>query len=257
MRLISESTEESVAQRAALFISDAVESRKPLFEPFVLGLPTGRTPIRIYAELIKMYDMGLLTFKNVHTFTMSEYVGLGRDDPQSYWAFIHKNLFDHIDIPRENIHMLDGMAKDQDEECSRYERQIKQLGGIDLFAAEVGYDGHIAFNEPYSSLQSVTRVQTLSRDTIQQNAGTFFGGDTSKVPKYALTVGIKTILNAREVLVVATGSEKALAVQAAVEGSVSHCWPISALQMHPKSILLCDADAVEELKVKTLRFHQI
>ena len=166
-----------------------------------------------------------------------------------------RNLFDHIDCPKENIHILNGNAPDLEAECAHYEEMIAEAGGIDLFLGGIGPDGHIAFNEPYSSLASRTRVKTLTTDTIIANSR-FFEGDVNKVPKLALTVGVGTVMDAREVMILVNGHHKARALKAAVEGSVCQEWTISALQMHPHGIIVCDEPATDELKVGTYKYFK-
>ena len=166
-----------------------------------------------------------------------------------------RNLFDHIDCPKENIHILNGNAPDLVAECAHYEEMIAQAGGIDLFIGGIGPDGHIAFNEPFSSLTSRTRQKTLTTDTIIANSR-FFEGDVNKVPKSALTVGVGTVMDAREVMILVNGHHKARALHAAVEGCVSHEWTISALQMHPHGIIVCDEPATDELKVSTYKYFK-
>ncbi|KAK2793163.1 Glucosamine-6-phosphate isomerase 1, partial [Emmonsiellopsis sp. PD_5] len=184
---------------------------------------------------------------------MDEYVNLPRDHPQSYHSFMYKHLFSHVDIPPQNINILDGNAADLSAECASYESKILSAGGIDLFLGGVGPDGHIAFNEPGSSLNSRTRVKTLAYDTILANSR-FFDHDVDQVPRKALTVGIKTIMEAREVVIVATGAHKAMAVQMGLEGGVNHMWTMSALQLHQHPLVVCDEDATLELKVKTVKY---
>ena len=163
------------------------------------------------------------------------------------------NFFSHIDIRPENVNILNGNTADPEEECARYEAKIASYGGIELFLGGVGPDGHIAFNEPGSSLTSRTRVKTLTQDTIIANSR-FFGGDTHLVPKTALTVGVGTIMSARNVLIIVNGHNKAKALQQGVEGGISQMWTITALQMHPKSIIVCDDAATAELKVGTYKY---
>jgi len=186
---------------------------------------------------------------------MDEYIGLSPEHPQSYHRFMQEHLFAHVDIPPENIHLPDGMARHLKAECERYEAAIRQYGGIELFLGGMGGDGHLAFNEPGSSLSSRTRDKELTRDTRRANAR-FFGGDPEKVPAAALTVGLGTIMDAREVVVLASGPTKARALQAAVEGPVTHLWPVSILQLHPRAIIVCDEEATEELKVGTVRYFK-
>lgn len=186
---------------------------------------------------------------------MDEYVGLPVDHPESYHTFMYQNFFDHIDIPAENINLLNGTATDVDAECRRYEDKIRQYGKIHLFMGGVGNDGHIAFNEPASSLASRTRIKTLTHETRVANSR-FFGGDVNLVPKHALTVGVGTLLEAEEVMILVNGQVKAQALQAAVEGNVNHMWTISCLQLHEKSIIVCDEPATQELKVKTVKYFR-
>jgi glucosamine-6-phosphate deaminase len=204
---------------------------------------------------VKANKEGRVTFKNVLTFNMDEYVGLPESHPESYHSFMAKNLFDHIDCPKENIHILNGNATDLQAECAAYEKKIEDAGGIDLFIGGIGPDGHIAFNEPGSSLASRTRVKTLTTDTIIANSR-FFDNDVNKVPKYALTVGVGTVMSAREVMIVVNGHNKARALQAAVEGSVTQMWTISVLQTHQHGIIICDEAACDELKVGTYRYFK-
>jgi glucosamine-6-phosphate deaminase len=182
-------------------------------------------------------------------------VGLPRDHPESYHSFMYKHFFSHVDIPPQNINILDGNAPDLAAECASYEARIAGYGGIELFLGGVGADGHIAFNEPGSSLSSRTRVKTLAYDTILANSR-FFDNDVDKVPRMALTVGIQTIMEAREVVIVATGAHKALALKKGLEGGVNHMWTLSALQLHQHPLVVCDRDATLELKVKTVRYFE-
>ena len=257
MRLIIEDTPELAARWAARYIVEEIR-RKAKSSPsshFVLGLPTGSTPLETYRELIRLCKAGEVSFRNVVTFNMDEYVGLPEEHPESYHSFMRRNFFSHIDIRPENIHLPDGNAADLEQECADYERRIAEAGGIDLFLGGVGEDGHIAFNEPFSSLASRTRVKTLTQDTRLANSR-FFGGDEHLVPGTALTVGVGTVLSAKKVLILATGHRKARAVRHGVEGSYNHRWTISALQVHPCGIIVCDDAAAEELRVGTYRYFK-
>jgi len=206
-------------------------------------------------RLIELYKKGKISFENVVTFNMDEYVGLAEDHPESYHSFMWKHFFSHINIKKENIHILNGNAKNLEEECANYEKAIKDAGGIDLFLGGVGQDGHIAFNEPGSSLTSVTRKKELTSDTIIANSR-FFDYDLEKVPRVALTVGVGTVMAAKEVLIVCNGHGKARALKHAVEGGVSQMWTISALQLHPHAIIVCDETATDELKVGTYKYFK-
>lgn len=256
MRVIIKEDGAAVGRWAGDYVARRINEAKPTAEkPFVLGLPTGSTPLGMYARLIELYKEGKVSFRNVVTFNMDEYIGIPRDHEQSYYTFMWTNFFNHIDIPKENVNILDGNAKDIDEECRMYEEKMQKLGGVDLFIGGIGPDGHIAFNEPGSSLASRTRVKTLTTDTIIANSR-FFDGDTSKVPTTAVTVGVGTILDAREVLILAIGHNKALALKQGIEGSINQMWTITALQLHPKGIIVCDEDATVELKVGTYRYFK-
>jgi glucosamine-6-phosphate deaminase len=183
---------------------------------------------------------------------MDEYVGIPEDHPESYHSFMYKHFFAHIDINPANVNILNGNAPDLAAECTAYEQKIAQAGGIDLFLGGIGADGHIAFNEPGSSLRSRTRVKALAEDTIRANSR-FFGGDLSQVPKRALTVGVQTVMDAREVMLIVLGANKAVALAKIVEGSVSQMWTASALQMHEQSVIVCDDAATDEMLVKTVK----
>ena len=256
MRVIIEPNYDLMSQWAANHVIERINAAKPTKEkPFVLGLPTGSSPIGMYRALVKAYQKGKVSFKNVLTFNMDEYVGLPESHPESYHSFMFTNLFNHIDCPKENIHILNGNAPDLAAECAHYEQMIEEAGGIDLFLGGIGPDGHIAFNEPGSSLSSRTRQKTLTTDTIIANSR-FFDNDINKVPKTALTVGVATVMAAKEVMILVNGHAKCRALQAAVEGSVNHMWTISALQMHQHGIIVADEAACEELKVGTYRYFK-
>lgn len=256
MRLIIENTPAEVAKWTARYIVEQIRTKqKHTSSPFVLGLPTGSTPLETYKELIRLYKAGQISFINVVTFNMDEYVGLAEEHPESYHSFMWNNFFRHIDIRPKNVNILNGNAEDLAKECADYEARIEEAGGIDLFLGGVGEDGHLAFNEPFSSLTSRTRIKTLTQDTILVNSR-FFGGDTRLVPKTALTVGVATVLSAKKVVILATGPKKARAVRHGVEGAYNHQWTISALQVHPSGIIVCDDAAAEELRVATYRYFK-
>ena len=256
MRLIPLNTTTEVGKWAARHIVERINAFKPTADrPFVLGLPTGGTPLEAYKHLIAMHKAGQVSFKNVVTFNMDEYVGLPQEHPESYHTFMYKNFFDHVDIPRENINLLNGNAPDVNEECRQYEAKIKSYGKINLFMGGVGNDGHIAFNEPASSLASRTRIKTLTHETRIANSR-FFDNDVSQVPKFALTVGVGTLLDAEEVMILVTGHAKAQALEAAVEGNINHMWTISCLQLHAKAVMVCDEPSTMELKVKTVKYFR-
>ena len=256
MKVIIRDHESEAAMWVADRIANAIKAKAKISDkPFVLGLPTGSTPLKVYAELVRKVKAGELSFKNVITFNMDEYVGLPVEHPESYHSFMYNNLFNHIDIPRENIHILDGNAPDLAAECASYEEKIAATGGFDLFLGGIGEDGHIAFNEPFSPLQSRTRVVTLTDDTIRVNSR-FFGGDINLVPKQAMSVGVATVLGAKEVVIMAFGPKKARAIGEAIEGPITHKNTVSALQNHPDGIVVMDEDAAGELKVSSYKYFK-
>jgi glucosamine-6-phosphate deaminase len=254
MRLIIQKDYDTVAKWAANYVAKRINESKPTADnPFILGLPTGSSPIGMYKELAALCKKGLVSFKNVVTFNMDEYVGLPEEHPQSYHSFMWNTFFNHVDIKKENVNILNGNAENLEKECENYEKKIHSYGGIDLFVGGIGPDGHIAFNEPASSLGSLTRVKTLTMDTIVANSR-FFDNDVNKVPKTALTVGVKTVLDAHEVLILISGLNKARALSKVVEEGVNHMWTVSALQLHPKGIIVCDDASTYELKVGTVKY---
>ncbi|PNI71715.1 GNPDA1 isoform 7, partial [Pan troglodytes] len=277
MKLIILEHYSQASEWAAKYIRNRIIQFNPGPEKyFTLGLPTGAfldgegavdrggesrqqgpgsTPLGCYKKLIEYYKNGDLSFKYVKTFNMDEYVGLPRDHPESYHSFMWNNFFKHIDIHPENTHILDGNAVDLQAECDAFEEKIKAAGGIELFVGGIGPDGHIAFNEPGSSLVSRTRVKTLAMDTILANAR-FFDGELTKVPTMALTVGVGTVMDAREVMILITGAHKAFALYKAIEEGVNHMWTVSAFQQHPRTVFVCDEDATLELKVKTVKYFK-
>ena len=256
MRLIIEPHYTNVSAWAARYVAARINEANPTPEkPFVLGCPTGSSPLGMYRELIKLNKEGKVSFKNVVTFNMDEYVGIPRDHEQSYHTFMWTNFFNQIDIKPENVNILNGNAADPEEECRKYEEKIASYGGIDLFMGGVGPDGHIAFNEPGSSLTSKTRMKTLTKDTIIANSR-FFEGNVDLVPKTALTVGVGTVMAAKSVLLIVNGHNKARALKHGVEGGISQMWTISALQMHPKAIIVADDAACDELMVSTYRYFK-
>ena len=255
MRVIIEPDYDKMSQWAADYVAQRIIEFNPTADkPFKLGCPTGSSPLGLYRELIKKYESGEISFENVVTFNMDEYVNLEVNHPESYHSFMWNNFFSHINIKPENVHILDGNAKDLQKECDDYEKSIEAAGGIDLFMGGVGPDGHLAFNEPGSSLTSRTRIKTLATDTIIANSR-FFGGDLSQVPTQALTVGIGTVMDAKEVLIVCNGHHKARALKHIIDGDISHKWTASMLQMHPKAIVVCDEPACDELTVATYKYY--
>lgn len=218
-------------------------ARKP---EAVLGLATGSTPIRLYECLIRHYKQGEVSFRQARTFNLDEYLGLAGDHPQSYRHFMDQHLFEHIDINRARTHVPDGAADDPIAACDAYEAALRDAGGIDLQLLGIGRNGHIGFNEPSSSLASRTRIKALSQDTVTANRR-FFRADEFQ-PNLAITMGIGTIMEARQILLLATGDGKAGAVREAVEGPVAARCPASILQMHPRATLVLDREAAQGLK---------
>ncbi|XP_011498461.1 PREDICTED: glucosamine-6-phosphate isomerase isoform X2 [Ceratosolen solmsi marchali] len=256
MRLVICNDISNVAEWSAKYVVKRIKDFRPDNNKyFVLGLPTGGTPLGMYKKLIEYYKAGKISFKYVKTFNMDEYVNLPREHKESYHYYMYHNFFKHIDIDPENVHILDGNAPDLTYECNEFERKIKEAGGVELFIGGIGPDGHIAFNEPGSSLTSRTRVKTLAQDTLEANAR-FFGNDINKVPKQALTVGVGTVMDAVEVMILITGSHKAFALYKAIEEGINHMWTVSAFQQHPRTIIICDEDATLELRVKTVKYFK-
>lgn len=237
MRVIIENSAEEVSRRGAGFIA-ALVRRQP---DCVLGLATGGTPLGVYAELIRMHREEDLDFSQVTTFNLDEYVGLAGTHPQSYRHFMQANFFDHINLPASQINVPDGRSLDFQAHCRQYEQRIRDAGGIDLQLLGIGSDGHIAFNEPGSSLGSRTRLKTLASETIRDNAR-YFGGE-DQVPRLAITMGVGTILESRQCLLLAMGKGKAAAVRSTIEGPVTAQVTASALQLHQDVIVVIDPDA--------------
>ena len=256
MRLIIQPSYDDVSEWVAHYVVKRINDFAPTqSNPFVLGLPTGSSPKGTYARMVEMHKSGLVSFEHVVTFNMDEYVGIPEDHPQSYHSFMYEIFFKHIDIKSSSINILDGNAVDLQVECDNYEEKIAGYGGIELFLGGIGPDGHIAFNEPGSSLASLTRVKTLAYDTIIANSR-FFNNDISKVPKMALTVGVKTVMDAREVLIIISGIHKSVALSKCVEEGMNHMWTVSAIQQHPRAAICCDEDATMELRVKTVKYFK-
>jgi glucosamine-6-phosphate deaminase len=241
VRVIIQPDAEAASRRAARFVADLIR-KKP---NCVLGLATGSTPLGTYLELIRMHKEEGLDFSRVTTFNLDEYVGLASVHPQSYRQFMQVNLFDHINVVLTNTNVPDGRALDFETHCRQYEQKIKDCGGIDLQILGIGSDGHIAFNEPGSSLGSRTRLKTLASETIRDNAR-FFGGE-DKVPRLAVTMGVGTILESRRCILLAFGPHKAAAVRDTVEGPVTAQVTASALQLHREIIGIFDEAAARLL----------
>ena len=247
MRLIIQPDYQSVSKWAAHYVAAKIKAANPTPEkPFVLGCPTGSSPLGMYKELIDLNKKGIISFQNVVTFNMDEYVGLPKEHPESYYSFMWNNFFSHIDIKPENTHVLNGLAADPDAECAAYDQLIRELGGVDLQLLGMGHNGHIAFNEPGDNFGLGTHVVSLSERTIDANQRFFESRD--QVPRQALSMGIKSIMGARRILVVVSGEDKADAVCKAVTGPVTDQVPASVLQLHPDVTLVGDTAALSKLK---------
>ncbi len=243
MEIIINETYDEMSRAAAQEVRQTLNSKPDA----VLGLATGSTPLHLYRELVRLHREENLDFSQVTTFNLDEYVGLGMHDPQSYHYFMHENLFKHINIAPQNIYIPSGTTDNYEAFCAWYEQRIRECGGIDLQILGIGSDGHIAFNEPSSSLGSRTRIKTLAKQTIDDNARFF---DRSEdVPIYAITMGVGTILEARKILLLANGEQKAAAIAAAIEGPVTSMITASALQLHPRVVFYLDRPAAADLQM--------
>lgn len=238
MEIIIQPTPEVATKVAARIIARLLREKPGA----VLGMATGSTPLLLYRELVAMK----LNWSKVTTFNLDEYVGLPREHPQSYHSFMWENLFRHVNIAKKSVHIPDGNAKDIPKFCAKYEKQIRAAGGIDLQVLGIGTDGHIGFNEPTSSLASRTRIKTLTQQTVKDNAR-FFGSE-DKVPHHVITMGIGTIMEARQNLLLAFGPKKARAIAEAVEGPITSVNPASVLQMHPVTKVCLDEPAAGGLQ---------
>lgn len=244
MEVVVLSSYDDMSTVAADLVADVLNAKPNA----VLGMATGSTPLGVYKELVRRHRAGLLDFAQVTTFNLDEYVGLPMTDPQSYHHFMHENFFKHVNIASSNIYIPSGTTSNYKSFCPWYEQRIKECGGIDLQILGIGSDGHIAFNEPGSSLSSRTRLKTLARPTIEDNARFF--NRAEDVPIYAITMGVGTILEARSLLLLATGANKATAVAQMVEGPVTSMITASALQLHPSATVFLDEPAASELKMR-------
>ncbi len=243
MEVIIQDGYEKISLQAAQIFARTLNAKPDA----VLGLATGSTPLGLYKELIRMHKEEGLDFSQVTTFNLDEYVGLSKEHSQSYHYFMHENLFQHINISEHNIYIPSGTTSNYQAFCEWYEERIVECGGIDLQVLGIGSDGHVAFNEPGSSLGSRTRIKTLTSQTIDDNARFFDSAD--EVPVYSITMGVGTILEAQKIILLANGANKAEAVAAAIEGPVTSMCTASALQMHRDTIFLLDDEAAAGLKM--------
>lgn len=249
VKLTQYKTKEDAADFVANHIVDAINNFNPTQErPFVIGLPTGSSPEPVYAKLIELYKSNKVSFKYVVTFNMDEYCNLAPTNDQSYHYFMHQKFFDHIDIPKENIHILNGLADDYSSECQRYEQQIHKYAPFQIFMGGIGPNGHIAFNESGSARDSITRKVALQESTIQANSR-FFGNNLQDVPKFALSVGISTVLdNSKEVIILAFGNNKADIVKKTLSEPISSKIPSTFLREHNNCLLVCDYESASYKK---------
>jgi glucosamine-6-phosphate deaminase len=256
MRIIIHDSYEALSKWTAYYIVMRMKEFNPSpARPFVLAIPAGMSPIGTFQQLISLHQEGKVTFRNVVAFGLNEYAGIPEDHPQSHHSVLWNNFFSQIDIQEENVRLLDGNASDFDRECQSFEEQIKKVGGIHLFLGSIGPDGHIGFNEPGSSLSSRTRIKTITHGARSANAR-WFGNDINKVPKTGLTMGVGTLMDAEEVLMVISGFNKARALQKILEEEVNHMWTVSMLQLHQHGIIVCDEEATMELKVGTVKYFK-
>ncbi len=244
MEIIVKKNYEEMSKEAAMIVKERIEKKPDL----VLGLATGSTPLGLYQELARMHQKEGLSFKKIRTFNLDEYYGLSPEHPQSYRYFMNLNLFSKIDIDLANTNVPDGLTRDANQFCLEYEEEIEKCGGIDLQILGIGGDGHIGFNEPGSSLGSRTRIKTLNEQTIKDNSRFFENID--EVPKYAITMGVGTVIDAKEIILLASGKNKSSIIAEAIEGPVSSQVTASMLQVHPKVIAILDDDAASSLKKK-------
>ena len=244
MRVIIKPDYEAMSKKAAQTVADRIRKKPNI----VLGLATGSTPLGVYRELVRMSKENDFDFSKVTTFNLDEYWEISPSHPQSYNCFMWDNLFSHVNVHSERVHIPSGKVEDVETYCRCYEEKIKKAGGIDLQILGIGRDGHIGFNEPGSSLSSRTRLKTLASETVEDNARFFKNRD--EVPRYAITMGVGTIMEAKECILLASGKNKAEVVQRCIEGPVCAECTSSALQLHPKVIVIMDEDASQNLKRK-------
>ena len=238
--VIIRDTYEEVSKEAFAVMKEVLQKDKP-----VLGLATGSTPVGLYQEMIRDHKENGTSYKEILTFNLDEYVGIPRDHEQSYYTFMHENLFNFVDIPEENVHVPVGCEEDEEAECVKYETELKKHT-VDIQVLGIGSDGHIAFNEPGTPFDSETHLMDLEEQTIRDNAR-FFGGDMDLVPKKAITMGIASIMRAKKIIIIATGANKAQAVKDMLRGPVSTACPASILQQHDDVVVVLDKEAASLL----------
>ncbi len=243
MRIVIHPSADTASWGVADFLARTMRRNRAI----VIGLPTGRTPIPLYAELVRLHERGRIDFRRATTFNLDEFVGLGAKDPRSYHAFMRTHLFDRVNLDPRRVQFLNGMARNLGHEVLRYERVLDAVGGMDLVILGIGRNGHLGFNEPAPALPARTHVATLRPATRRANAW-LFGGRSSAVPRRALSMGIGTILSARGVILLATGRQKAAIVRRALTGPVTTRVPASLLQLHPNVVVVLDRDASTDLQ---------
>jgi glucosamine-6-phosphate deaminase len=244
MEVIIQKDYERMSKAAAEIVVEVLNAKPNA----VLGMATGSTPLGLYQELVRLHTEEQLDFSYVTTFNLDEYVGLAPNHPQSYHYFMHENFFKHVNVPPQNVNIPSGSTSNYRAFCEWYEQRIAECGGIDLQILGIGSDGHIAFNEPTSSMSSRTRLKTLSKQTIDDNARFF--KERKEVPVYAITMGVGTILDAGKLILLASGKGKAKAIAQTVEGPITGMVTASALQWHRDAKVIIDEEAASELKMR-------
>lgn len=241
MKIIKVKNYEAMSKKSAIIVASQINLKNNC----VLGLATGSTPLGMYKELIKFYEDSIVDFEDVISFNLDEYYGISKDNDQSYSYYMNKNFFKHINIKPENTHIPDGMAEDITKECRRYDELIESKGNIDLQVLGIGRNGHIGFNEPDIKFESCTHLVNLDKETIKANSRFF--DNLEDVPTKAISMGIKNIMHAKKIVLVASGLDKADAIKKAVEGSISPNVPASILQLHPNTVFILDEEAASKL----------
>lgn len=246
MRIIIVKDYEELSKKAAHLLASQI-TLKP---NSVLGLATGSTPVGTYGELVRIYKEGDISFSEIATFNLDEYYGLSKENSQSYYYFMRENLFKHVNINMDNVHIPDGRAENIEQECIEYEKKIKQAGGIDLQLLGIGRNGHIGFNEPDVKFEAQTHLVTLDEDTIEDNSRFF--DSLEEVPRRAISMGIKTIMHSRKIVLLASGEEKAETIHNMINGKITPELPASVLQLHPDVVILLDERAASRLNRNAL-----
>lgn len=241
MKILILKNYDEVSRRAAIMVVAGITLKPDL----VLGLPTGRTPLKMYRELVLMHKKGMVDFSNVTTFNLDEYVGLDCKNPNSFYSYMKKNFFRYVNLKRENIHIPDGMAEEPEKECIRYEALIKEKGPIDLMILGIGSNGHIGFNEPSEEFIPETHIEVLTEHTRMANSKYF--GSLKKVPRRAITMGLGTIMHSKKIILLASGANKAEAIYRAVKGNITPQFPASILRLHQDCTFIIDKEAASLL----------